>query len=481
MSADGPGARARAAAGVRSASWDGCASTPLGRTGRPTARGAAGGWPCCRCTPPRWSSPAPATPAGSTSTWSSCPAGWPRPGVEVEVFTRRTSGAQEDLVELAPGVLVRHVDAGPYEGLAKEELPGQLCAFTAGLMRAAAQAPDGHYDLVHSHYWLSGQVGWLFAERWGVPLVHTMHTMAKVKNAALADGRRPRAARPGHRRAAGGGRGRPAAWRTPTRRPPTSSGTTAPTPTGWPRCRRGSTSSCSGPATGRRAGPARAAGRRRRPALRRPDPAAQGPRRARRGRRPAARARAGPAPGRSWSPCWAGRPAPGLARPTALLDQAEPRWAWTTSCWRARRWPAPSWPTGTARPTWSPCPRTTSPSAWSRWRRRPAAPRSSRPTWAGCAAPWPTGCPGCSCRATTRRRWADALDGLLRDPARRAAMGRAAVAHADRLRLGPDRRGDAHRVRPGRGRPSRGGARGGTGPARRRRRAVGTELLEASG
>ncbi|MGJ7441120.1 D-inositol-3-phosphate glycosyltransferase [Aquipuribacter sp. MA13-6] len=109
-------------------------------------------------------------------------------GVAVEVFTRRTSGAQADVVDLAPGVQVRHVDAGPYEGLAKEDLPGQLCAFTAGLMRAAAEAPDGHYDLVHSHYWLSGQVGWLFAERWGVPLVHTMHTMAKVKNEALATG-----------------------------------------------------------------------------------------------------------------------------------------------------------------------------------------------------------------------------------------------------------------------------------------------------
>ncbi len=109
-------------------------------------------------------------------------------GVQVEVFTRRTSGTQPDVVELTPGVLVRHVDAGPYDGLAKEDLPGQLCAFTAGLMRAAAEAPDGYYDLVHSHYWLSGQVGWLFAERWGVPLVHTMHTMAKVKNAALAAG-----------------------------------------------------------------------------------------------------------------------------------------------------------------------------------------------------------------------------------------------------------------------------------------------------
>ncbi|AZQ40281.1 glycosyltransferase [Streptomyces cyaneochromogenes] len=49
----------------------------------------------------------------------------------------------------------------------------------------------GHYDLVHSHYWLSGHVGRLAAERWGVPLVHAMHTMAKVKNAGLADGDTP--------------------------------------------------------------------------------------------------------------------------------------------------------------------------------------------------------------------------------------------------------------------------------------------------
>jgi D-inositol-3-phosphate glycosyltransferase len=41
--------------------------------------------------------------------------------------------------------------------------------------------------VVHSHYWLSGQVGWLASERWNVPLVHAMHTMARVKNLALAD------------------------------------------------------------------------------------------------------------------------------------------------------------------------------------------------------------------------------------------------------------------------------------------------------
>ena len=108
-------------------------------------------------------------------------------GIEVEIFTRATTGALPPQVELAPGVLVRHVVAGPYEGLSKADLPGQLCAFAAGVMTAGAARPEGWFDLVHSHYWLSGQVGWLAADRWRVPLVHTMHTMARVKNAQLAD------------------------------------------------------------------------------------------------------------------------------------------------------------------------------------------------------------------------------------------------------------------------------------------------------
>ncbi|WP_309109653.1 D-inositol-3-phosphate glycosyltransferase [Saccharothrix sp.] len=109
-----------------------------------------------------------------------------RRGLEVEIFTRATSSDLPPVAELAPGVTVRHVVAGPFEGLGKEELPGQLCAFTAGVLRAEARHDPGHYDVVHSHYWLSGQVGWLARERWGVPLVHTAHTLAKVKNANLA-------------------------------------------------------------------------------------------------------------------------------------------------------------------------------------------------------------------------------------------------------------------------------------------------------
>jgi D-inositol-3-phosphate glycosyltransferase len=111
--------------------------------------------------------------------------------IEVEIFTRATSSDVPATVELSPGVTVRHITAGPYEGLDKNDLPAQLCAFTSGVLREEAAHEPGWYDLVHSHYWLSGQVGWLAKERWGVPLVHTMHTMAKVKNLLLADGDSP--------------------------------------------------------------------------------------------------------------------------------------------------------------------------------------------------------------------------------------------------------------------------------------------------
>src|SRR3954462_9180724 len=107
-------------------------------------------------------------------------------GVEVEIFTRATCSEQPPVVSLAPGVDVRHVTAGPFEGLAKGDLPAQLCAFTAGVMRAELRQEPGWYDVIHSHYWLSGQVGWLARERWGVPLVHSAHTLARVKNALLA-------------------------------------------------------------------------------------------------------------------------------------------------------------------------------------------------------------------------------------------------------------------------------------------------------
>ena len=112
-------------------------------------------------------------------------------GIEVDIFTRATSSALPPVVDAADGVTVRHIQAGPFEGLTKGDLPGQLCVFAREVLRTEAAQPVGHYDVVHSHYWLSGQVGALARDRWGVPLVHSMHTMAKVKNDALAVGDTP--------------------------------------------------------------------------------------------------------------------------------------------------------------------------------------------------------------------------------------------------------------------------------------------------
>ncbi|MGL6235208.1 MAG: D-inositol-3-phosphate glycosyltransferase [Segniliparus sp.] len=114
-----------------------------------------------------------------------------RRGVAVEIFTRATSSDDPPSWEPVPGVVLRNVVAGPFEGLRKEELPSQLCAFTAGVLRECLGHEAWHHSLVHSHYWLSGQVGWLIKDRLGVPLVHTAHTLAAVKNATLAEGDAP--------------------------------------------------------------------------------------------------------------------------------------------------------------------------------------------------------------------------------------------------------------------------------------------------
>lgn len=109
-------------------------------------------------------------------------------GAEIDLFTRCRGEEHPPQVPLAPGVSVRHLPAGPPGALPKEELPARLVEFSLSLLRAADGRRGRPYDVVHSHYWLSGQVGRIAAPHWGVPLVHTMHTLARVKNASLAEG-----------------------------------------------------------------------------------------------------------------------------------------------------------------------------------------------------------------------------------------------------------------------------------------------------
>ena len=106
-----------------------------------------------------------------------------RRGIEVDVYTRATRPSQGEIIEVEPHLRVINIVAGPYEGLDKEDLPTQLAAFAGGMVQFA-KWQGKKYDLIHSHYWLSGQVGWLLRDLWGIPLIHTAHTLAAVKNAS---------------------------------------------------------------------------------------------------------------------------------------------------------------------------------------------------------------------------------------------------------------------------------------------------------
>ncbi|HJV97986.1 MAG TPA: D-inositol-3-phosphate glycosyltransferase [Arthrobacter sp.] len=112
-------------------------------------------------------------------------------GVEVEIFTRSTSANQPAVEHPDPGVCVHNVLAGPPRKVPKEELPGLLRSMVAEIEQIRQRQPHGRYDIIHSHYWVSGLAGLELSEIWGVPLVHTMHTMAKVKNLLLESGEQP--------------------------------------------------------------------------------------------------------------------------------------------------------------------------------------------------------------------------------------------------------------------------------------------------
>lgn len=107
-------------------------------------------------------------------------------GAEVDLFTRCRGEDVPPLVELAPGVRVRHLHAGPREALPKEAMPDLVVPFSLALLKE-----ERRYDLVHSHYWLSGQAGRIASVGWRIPFVHTAHTLARVKNASLAAGDTP--------------------------------------------------------------------------------------------------------------------------------------------------------------------------------------------------------------------------------------------------------------------------------------------------
>lgn len=111
-------------------------------------------------------------------------------GFEVDVFTRCRGRDTPEVEELPSGSRIIQVKAGPCTPVPKEELPRYLPEFLGGVLRRR-RIEGVCYDLVHTHYWLSGWIGRSTREIWGVPLVASFHTLGKVKNYSLARGESP--------------------------------------------------------------------------------------------------------------------------------------------------------------------------------------------------------------------------------------------------------------------------------------------------
>ncbi|GAB4524482.1 MAG: glycosyltransferase [Anaerolineae bacterium] len=104
-----------------------------------------------------------------------------RRGIGVDIFTRRSGPEQPDIDRsLGENVRVIHLLAGPPQPLDPDDVYGHLSQFTAGLIAFATRQGIG-YDLIYSHYWLSGWVANKLKEVWGTPFIQMFHTLGHMK------------------------------------------------------------------------------------------------------------------------------------------------------------------------------------------------------------------------------------------------------------------------------------------------------------
>jgi D-inositol-3-phosphate glycosyltransferase len=103
-------------------------------------------------------------------------------GVHVDVFTRsQDEHVPHVLHDLGCGNRVVHVLAGPEVPLPKKELTAHIQQFANGIRRFSSEK-EIRYDLIHSHYWMSGSAADALKTDWDAPIVHMFHTLGEMKN-----------------------------------------------------------------------------------------------------------------------------------------------------------------------------------------------------------------------------------------------------------------------------------------------------------
>jgi D-inositol-3-phosphate glycosyltransferase len=103
-------------------------------------------------------------------------------GIHVDVFTRSQDDHVPHVVHsLGYGNRVVHIPSGPEHPLPKQELAKYIPIFAEGVRRFAAEKGI-HYDLIHSHYWMSGIAAEILKQEWKVPVLQMFHTLGLMKN-----------------------------------------------------------------------------------------------------------------------------------------------------------------------------------------------------------------------------------------------------------------------------------------------------------
>ncbi|TFB70007.1 glycosyltransferase [Cryobacterium sp. Hz9] len=109
-------------------------------------------------------------------------------GHDVSILTRRSANHQPASMQLAPGVTLEFLDAGPAVALAKGEHEQWIAEFSARLAARPA------WDIIHSHHWFSGMAALPVARRWGIPHVQSFHSIAADDSTPLSAGERAESA-----------------------------------------------------------------------------------------------------------------------------------------------------------------------------------------------------------------------------------------------------------------------------------------------
>ncbi|MCL4256072.1 MAG: glycosyltransferase, partial [Anaerolineae bacterium] len=103
-------------------------------------------------------------------------------GIEVDIYTRKSAPDQPEVdVSLGKNVRVIHVPCGPTLVLDPDAVYPYLSQFTAGVFAFIAK-DSVPYDIIYSHYWLSGWVAYKLKEVWNIPIVQMFHTLGHMKN-----------------------------------------------------------------------------------------------------------------------------------------------------------------------------------------------------------------------------------------------------------------------------------------------------------